>query len=125
YDDLRGLMTRSIGIVVLLNLLFCIGFVLSGGWLAQHVYHAPKLIRYIPLFAVLAFLGAINVFYCQVLAGFKDIAKRTVITNFVGTTLVSALVILFLALGFGMRGYLWAQILNSVLVVALLITVAW
>lgn len=125
YDDLRGLMTRSIGIVVLLNVLFGVGFVLSGGWLAQHVYHAPKLIRYIPLFAVLAFLGAINVFYCQVLAGFKDIAKRTVITNFIGTTLVSVLVTLFLALGLGMRGYLWAQILNSALVVALLIAVAW
>jgi len=76
------------------------------------------------LFAILAFLGALNVFYGQVLAGFKDIAKRTVITSFIGGSLVIALTVLLLALGTGMRGYLWAQIASSVVVVTLLIVAA-
>ncbi len=125
YDDLRGFLTRSVGIVFVLNSIFSIGLVFGGGWVARRLYHAPELGQYIPLFAVLTVLGALSGFYCQILAGFKDIAKRTVITNFVGTTLVIALTILFLALGFGMRGYLWAQIFNSVVVVALLVAVAW
>ena len=125
YDELRGFLMRSVSVVLVLNGVFSIGFIVSGGWLAKHVYHAPELTRYIPLFAILAFLGAVNVFYCQVLAGFKDISKRTVITNFVSTTLVIVLTVVLLAAGFGMRGYLWAQILNSIVIVTLLFAVAW
>src|SRR5205807_5242634 len=63
--------------------------------------------------------------YCQGLAGFKDVAKRTIITNLAGTTLVSALTVALLAFGTGMRGYLWAQIVNSIVVVGLLVAVAY
>src|SRR5580700_10770390 len=120
-DDLRGFLTRSVGAILLLNLLWSAGLVLSGTWIARNLYHAPDLARYIPLFAVLAVLGAINVFFCQVLAGFKDIAKRTVITNFVGSPLVIALTVVLLALGTGMWGYLSAQIISAAVVVALLV----
>jgi len=125
YDELRGFLTRSVGIVSGLNLALSIGSVFWGGWLARRLYHAPDLAQYIPLFAILTFLGALNVFYCQVLGGFKDISKRTVITNFVGTTFVSLLTVVLLAMGTGMQGYLWAQVVNSVVVVALLVAVAW
>jgi O-antigen/teichoic acid export membrane protein len=124
FDELRGFLTLSLGTVVLLNLIFSIGFVLSGRWIGTHLYHAPELGQYISLFAVLAFLGSLNVFYCQVLGGFKDVARRTVITNFIGSSLVITLTVLFLALGTGMRGYLAAQIFDSVVVVALLVAVA-
>jgi O-antigen/teichoic acid export membrane protein len=125
FDQLRGFLTRSTGAILLLNLLWSAGLVLSGTWIARNLYHAPDLARYIPLFAVLAVLGAINVFFCQVLAGFKDIAKRTVITNFVGSPLVIALTVVLLALGTGMWGYLSAQIASSVVVVTLLVAAAW
>lgn len=125
FNQLRSLLTRSLGIIVLLNLIFAGGLLLTGGWIARTLYHAPDLAQYIPLFAVLMILGSLNVFYCQVLGGFKDVAKRTIITNFVGSSLVIALTVAFLAMGFGMRGYLWAQIINSIVVVALLVVVAW
>jgi O-antigen/teichoic acid export membrane protein len=125
FNELRGYLTRSIGTIVLLNLLWAIGLVLGGSRIARSLYHAPDLAQYIPQFAVLAVLGAVNVFYCQVLAGFKDIAKRTVITNFVGSPLVIALTVLLLVLGTGMWGYLSAQIASSVIVVALLVAAAW
>jgi O-antigen/teichoic acid export membrane protein len=124
-DELRGFLTRSIGAIVFLNTVFSIGLVLSGRWIARNLYHAPDLAQYIPLFAVLAVLGAINVYFCQVLAGFKDIAKRTVITNFVGSPLVIALTVVLLALGLGMWGYLSAQIASSTIVVVLLVAAAW
>jgi O-antigen/teichoic acid export membrane protein len=125
FDELRGYLTRCTGAIVLLNLMWSIGLVLGGGWIARKLYHAPDLAPYIPLFAVLAVLGAVNVFYCQVLAGFKDVAKRTVITNFVGSPLVIVLTVILLALGTGMWGYLGAQIASSVVVVALLVAAAW
>ncbi len=125
FEELRAFLTRSVGIVVLLNLIFSVGLWLAGSWIARRLYHAPGLGQYMGMFAVLAFLGAINVFYCQVLGGLKDVAKRTVITNFIGSSLVIALTVVFLALGTAMRGYLAAQIINSVVVVALLVGVAW
>jgi O-antigen/teichoic acid export membrane protein len=125
FDDLRGFLTWGVGIVTALNLALAVALIFSGGWIARYFYHAPDLARYIPLFAGLVVLGALNVFYCQVLAGFKDIAKRTVITNFVGSPLVIALTVLLLALGTGMWGYLAAQIVSAVVVVALLVAAAW
>ena len=125
HEDLRGFLTRSIGIVFSFNLILSIGLVFWGGWIARHLYHSRALAHYIPLFAVLTVLGAVNVFYSQVLGGFKDVAKRTIITNFVGSILVGGLTVILLALGAGMNGYLWAQIVNSIIVVTLLIVVGW
>jgi O-antigen/teichoic acid export membrane protein len=125
FDELRAYLTRSTSAIVLLNLLWSVGLVASGSWISRKVYHAPDLARYIPMFALLAVLGAINVFYCQVLAGFKDVAKRTVITNFIGSPLVIALTVLLLALGTGMWGYLGAQVASAVVVVAMLVGAAW
>jgi O-antigen/teichoic acid export membrane protein len=124
-NELRGFLTRSVGIVVSLNIVLSLGLIFCGHWVSQNLYHAPDLARYIPLFAGLAVLGALNVFYCQVLAGLKEITKRTVITNFVGSPLVIALTVLLLALGTGMWGYLAAQIINNVIVVTLLVALAW
>jgi O-antigen/teichoic acid export membrane protein len=124
FDALRGFLTRSTGIVVSLNLILSIALVFSGRSIARTLYHSPALGRYIPMFAVLAFLGALNVFYSQILAGFKDIAKRTVITTFIGSSLVIVLTVIFLALGMGMWGYLAAQIIAAVVVVALLVAAA-
>src|SRR6476620_4483342 len=40
YGDLRGFLTRSVGIVFSLNLILSVGLVFGGGWLARHLYHA-------------------------------------------------------------------------------------
>ncbi|HET9407612.1 MAG TPA: flippase [Candidatus Sulfotelmatobacter sp.] len=124
FDELRSFLTRSIGIVALLNLIFSFGLVFGGRFVARVLYHAPGLQKFIPLFALLAFLGAINVFYAQVLGGFKDVAKRTVITNFVGSPLVAALTVILLALRTGMWGYLAAQIITAMVLVILLVAAA-
>jgi len=123
-NDLRGFLTKSVTIVVCLNLIFSAGFVVWGRWIARRFYHAPGLEPYLPLFAVLTILGSLNVFYCQVLAGFKDVTKRTIITNFIGSPLTMILTVLLLVLGTGMWGYLAAQIASALIVVLLLVLVA-
>jgi O-antigen/teichoic acid export membrane protein len=125
FDELRGFLTRSVTLIVFLNLFFSIVLLFVGGWVGRKFYHSPDLAPYIPLFAVLGFLGALNVFYCQILAGLKDVTKRTVILNFIGSPLLIALTVGLLALGTGMWGYLAAQIVSSAIVVALLVALAW
>jgi O-antigen/teichoic acid export membrane protein len=120
-DELRGFLTRSVVTVASLNLILSISLALGGSWIARKFYHAPSLGQYMPLFAALVFLGSLNVFYCQILGGFKDVAKRTVITSFIGNPLAIAVTVLLLALGTGMWGYLSAQLVNSLVVVVLLL----
>jgi O-antigen/teichoic acid export membrane protein len=124
-NELRGFLTRSVALVSGLNLVLSIGLAFCGSWIARKFYDAPNLGQYMPLLAALVFLGSLNVFYCQILAGFKDVARRTVITNFIGSPLVMVLTMLLLALGTGMWGYLAAQIVNSFVVVVLLVVGAW
>lgn len=124
-NDLRGFMTRSVTIVVALNLILSTGFVVWGRWIARSLYHAPGLEPYLPLFAVLTILGSLSVFYSQILAGFKDVAKRTIIINFIGSPVVMVLTVVLLALGTQMWGYLAAQIVSAAVVVLLLVLGAW
>ena len=70
-------------------------------------------------------LGALTSYAGQVLQGYKDITRRTVITNFIGSPLVIFLTIGFLVLGWGLWGYLFAQVLSAVGVVGLLFASAW
>jgi O-antigen/teichoic acid export membrane protein len=77
------------------------------------------------LFAVLMSLSALTGFYAQVLAGFKDVARRTVITNFVGTPLVLGLSVVLLSAGMRLRGYLAAQIIGSSVVLIFLLGAVW
>ena len=125
FEELRGFLTRSVGTVTILNGLFSIALIFLGPWIGRRFYHSVGVGTYMPMFAVLVFLGALNVFYAQILAGFKDIAKRTVITNFIGSPIVIVFTVLLLALGTGMWGYLAAQIINSLVVTALLVVAAW
>lgn len=125
WELLRAFLLKSSAVVMLLTMSFGVLTVLRGSWIVQHLYHSPGLARYMGLFAVLIVLNALTGFYAQVLAGFKDVAQRTVITNFVGTPLVLALTVSFLAMGMRLRGYLAAQMIGSFLVLILLLRAAW
>jgi len=125
FEELRGFLTRSVGVVTILNFVLSIALVFVGPWIGRRFYHSAGVGTYMPMFAALVFLGALNVFYCQILAGFKDIAKRTVITNFIGSPVVIVFTVLLLALGTGMWGYLAAQVINALVVVVLLVVAAW
>jgi O-antigen/teichoic acid export membrane protein len=124
YDALRGLLARATAIIVILNLLFAAGMIFAAR-AAAAFYHAPQLAAVMPWFAVLMFLGAIVNFYSQVVAGFKDVARRTIIVNFIGTPLGVVLTVVLLELGTGLWGYLAAQIINTLMICVLLIQLLW
>ena len=99
--------------------------ILAGPWLARAVYHSPDLAGYFHLFAIVLVLTGFTTFLGQVLAGYKDVALRTVITNFISSPLNIVLGVLFLAGGMGLRGYVLAQIVSAVIVLALLLGAVW
>jgi O-antigen/teichoic acid export membrane protein len=125
WQRLHGFLRRAFSLLGVGNVVLGAALMLVGPWLARNLYHAPGLIPFLRLFAVMMILGAFTAFLGQVLAGYKDVALRTVITNFVGSPLSMVFGIVLLSLGFGLRGYLLAQVAASAVILALLAAAMW
>ncbi len=102
------------------------GLMVAGRrWIADRLYHTPALARYMHFFAAIMVLGALTTFLGQALAGYKDVARRTVITNFIGTPFTMVASVALLSLGLGLWGYLAAQVGSALLVLGLLARAVW
>ena len=125
WQRLHGFLRRAMALLGIGNVVLAAAMITVGPWLARSLYHAPALVSYLYLFAVLLIVGAFTAFLGQVLAGYKDVALRTVITNFIGSPLNIIFGVVLLSLGFGLRGYLISQIASAVVVLMLLLVAAW
>jgi|SRR5580692_1410318 O-antigen/teichoic acid export membrane protein len=124
-EQLHSLLWRGGAILLAANLLFGALLLKFGGVVAARFYHSAALARYIPWFTAIMLLGAISTFYGRILAGYKEVGRRTLITNFIGSPATMLLTILLLHFGWGLRGYLLAQVLGALFVVALLLAIVW
>lgn len=125
WTALSALLWRGGAILLASNIFLAIIFWRVGGVVAVRFYHSPLLARYIPWFAILMLLGVFSTFYEKILAGYKRVGRRTLITNFVGSPVMMLLAVLLTHLGWGFRGYLLAQVIGASLVVTLLLSMVW
>jgi O-antigen/teichoic acid export membrane protein len=125
WKDLAGFIQRSTAIMLGLNLLLAMLMIAVGPRIATRFYHAPALVRYLPLFALIMLLGALTFFLGQVLAGYKDVTRRTIITSFIANPLNMAIAILLISLGAGLWGYIFAQVASATAVLVMLLVVVW
>ena len=124
-DLLRGFLVRSIALLLIFNLLLGGAVLLVGPWVAVHAYHTPGLSRYLGLFALIMIFGALTGFLGQVLTGYKDVARRTVITNFIGSPLTMIFTLALVGAGLGLWGYIFAQVASALVVFVLLAVAVW
>lgn len=120
-----GFLRDSLTVLTGLNLALGLLVVAAGPWLAVHFYHSPKLSKYLWSFAAIMVLGVFNLFLGQVMAGYRDVARRTVVTHFIGTPVNIVLAVLLITMGFGLGGYLAAQVGSALLVAGLLGVLVW
>lgn len=125
YQCLHAFFRHALGLLAAANVALAGAMILVGPWLARNLYRSPELVRYLPLFAGLLVLAGFTTFMGQVLAGYKDVALRTVITNFIGSPLNIILGVILLAGGMGLRGYVLAQVASGAIVLCLLFAAAW
>lgn len=118
---LRG----SLALLIAVNAGLAILVMTAGRWFAAHFYHAPALANYLWAFAAILFVGVLNVFLGQAMAGFGDVSRRTLITHFAATATTAAVTVALVSLGAGLTGYLAAQIASAVLVLSLLSLCVW
>ncbi len=125
YKDLRSLLWNGAWILLASNLVFCAILLKFGPWAVKHFYHSPQLARYLPLFAVIMVTATFNLFYGNVLTGYREVGRRTLIAKFVASPVTIAGSVLLIWLGYGLWGYLVAQIVSAVCVMVLLMSFAW
>ncbi len=117
---LRSFLSRAILLLLISNVGLGVLLLLAGPLIATRFYHSPTLGKYFTFFAAIMLLGTFSTFLAQVLTGYKDVIRRTVITNFVGSSLTIGLSVGLITLGWNLRGYLFAQVLSAAIVVSLL-----
>jgi len=125
YQQLRSLLWNGSWILLATNLAFSAILLRFGPWAVKRFYHSPQLTPYLPLFAAIMMTGAFNVFYGNVLTGYREVGRRTLIAKFVASPVTIAGSVLLIWLGYGLWGYLTAQIMSAVCVMVLLISFAW
>ena len=125
FGELGSLLWKGSVILLLANLIFAGVLIEFGPWIAIHLYHTPALIRYLPLFAAIMILGALNSFFGKALAGYKQVGLRTMVTSFVSSPVTMAAAVVLITLGGGLGGYLAAQIISAAVVMVLLVSFVW
>jgi O-antigen/teichoic acid export membrane protein len=125
YSQLSSFLRGSLALLATVNILLVAVVLLAGPWLAVHFYHAPKLSPYLWAFAAIMLLGVLNMFMGQVMAGYRDVGRRTLITHFTGTPANIAIAAVLISLGFGLTGYMAAQVASGLLVLWLLSASVW
>jgi len=123
FIQLHAFLWRGAAILVAANVLFAIVLLTLGRSIALRFYHSPALVRYLPWFALIMLFGVLNTFFSKVLAGYRDLGRRTLIQTFVGTPLTMLTTALLIGLGLGLRGYLAAQVVSAGVVVVLITAV--
>ena len=123
--ELRTLLWNGSWILLTTNLIFTALLIGAGPWIAIRLYHSAELVQYLPLFAPIMILSAMTAFFGNVLAGYREVGRRTMITSFVGSPITMAVSVLLITLGGGLGGYLTAQIVGGAVVVVLLVSAVW
>src|SRR5258708_20973989 len=102
FARLGGFLRTGLALLSVGNLFLGALVLIAGPWVAVHFYHVPVLRSYFWAFALIMLLGAFTTFLGQVMAGYRDVARRTVITHFIGTPTNIAVVVLLTSLRFGL-----------------------
>jgi O-antigen/teichoic acid export membrane protein len=123
FAQLHAFLWRGAAFLLAANAFFAAILLIFGRLIAAHFYHSPVLVQYLPWFALIMLFSVMAGFYGKVLAGYRDLARRTLIVNFVGGPFVMLAGVLLVWNGLGLRGYLVAQVIGSAISMVLLILV--
>jgi O-antigen/teichoic acid export membrane protein len=124
-QKLRSFLLSGALLLLVLNVGLAALVVFGGPSLVLRLYHAPGLVPYLWMFAVILLLGELNSFLGQVLAAYKNVIRRTVITSFISFPVLAGVTVLLIAMGAGLSGYILAQVVSAFVVLILLAASVW
>src|SRR5207244_10930190 len=125
FARLGTFLRSSLSLLSVCNVLFGSLLLLIGPWVAVHFYHLPALSPYLWAFASIMFLGVLNTFLGQVMAGYHDVSLRLLITHFLGVPATILFAVVLISIGFRLYGYLVAQVGRAILVFVIMSRCVW
>ncbi len=123
--ELRALLWNAFWILLATNLIFGGILLKVGPWIAIRFYHSPDLARYFSIFALMMLLSALNLYFGDVLTGYREVGRRNIVSKFIASPATIVATVILVTLGFGLTGYLVGQIFSACCVLALLVYWAW
>ncbi|HEX6803117.1 MAG TPA: flippase [Terriglobales bacterium] len=125
YARLGGFLKGGLCLLSAANLLVALALLRIGPWLGSRFYRAPGLGRYFVFFAPILLFAVLRNFLEKSMAGYQGVARRTVVTNLIGTPINILFAVILISLGFGLAGYLAAQVASGLLILAMLGFSVW
>ena len=125
FDLLRGFLVRSISVLLLCNGILAVAMLSVGPSIRGALLSLTRSRGLHEMVYLHHGSGSLHHFFSHVLAGYKNVARRTVINNFIGTPSTILLTILLISAGLGLKGYLAAQALTACFLLVLLVSLAW
>lgn len=124
-QKLGTFLWRSLAIIILSSSGLGALLFLSRHWIANTLYQEADLAIYLPLFALLLPIGTLTYFLSQVLQGYQEVARRTIIGSFINYPLNIALTVAAFVLSWGLWGYIVADIISGLVGLGLMAWLAW
>jgi len=112
WGSLERLVSSTIILVLIVSTLICLGFYFFAEPISTLFFDEPKLSLYLPFFGVFVIISCLGTVADQIIRGLQEVKKSAVITNFYRLPLKIFLCLLFIFYGFGLKGYVWAEIIS-------------
>lgn len=119
-EKIRGLMAKAMAVVLCGTSILGALLFFGRNILAERVFGEPDLAHYLPWFAVLLPLAAMNGLVGEYLRGHQEVARRTLISQFIQLPLWILVTFGLFSFGWRLEGYVGAEILASLVALTLL-----
>ena len=90
-------------------------FLLFPKFIAFNLFNTPSLEKYIPLFGIMMLVNSFIVLAEQLIRGLQEVKWSTSINTFLRLPFKILFIILFFSWGYGLKGYILAELLGSLL----------
>ncbi|MGC6471074.1 MAG: flippase [Flavobacteriales bacterium] len=115
YFKLFSFLNRTVLFNLLTASLFCFVFVFFPEFISITVLNKEELTPYVPFFGLMLFVNSFLVISDQSIRGFQEVKQSTFINTLLRLPVKIGLTILFFSIGYGLSGYILAEVVAAIL----------
>lgn len=119
FTKIHTFIRASLIVIILLSIILGGLIILGRRWIAESIFHEKLISSYLPLFGLMVPVSALSLFLMQVLTGYKKVASRTIINNFIRIPLKILITLGLIALGLGLTGWIVGEL--SALIISIIL----
>lgn len=122
--SISSFVTTSTLITVMFSGLFFVVTIWQKDFVLQYFSDGERemktLSMLLPVFLIMMVVKNVSELFIQVLRGFQEVKKSTIITSFVGVTVKVLLVVILITVGWDLEGYVYGEFIASIILLLIL-----